>query len=72
MLGVPDPRDTVEEQVASDAARLESLRQKGWTVIFKNYARVSGADYELPQRIEASRESLRVRLVIEGWSGGAR
>ncbi len=72
MLGVPDPRETFEEQRSSDAARLESLRQKGWTVIFKNYAPVSGVDYELPQRIEASRESLRVRLVIEGWGGGAR
>jgi hypothetical protein len=41
-------------------------------VTFKNYAPVPGGDYELPQRIEATRESLRVRLVIEGWRGGAR
>jgi outer membrane lipoprotein LolB len=72
MLGVPDPREVVEERVAADSARLDSLRQKGWTVTFKNYAPVSGADYELPQRIEVDRESLRVRLVIEGWSGGGQ
>ncbi len=72
MLGVPDPREVGEERIAADAARLDSLQQKGWTVTFKNYAPVSGTDYELPQRIEANRESLRVRLVIEGWSGGGR
>lgn len=72
MLGVPDPREGGEERMAADAARLDGLQQKGWTVSFKNYAPVPGAEYELPQRIEASRESLRVRLVIEGWSGGAR
>lgn len=72
MLGVPDPRVSVEEQIAADAPRLESLRQHGWTVAFKNYAPVSGANYELPRRIEATRESLRVRLIIEGWTGGAR
>lgn len=72
MLGVPDPREVVEERVASDAARLDSLQQTGWMVTFKNYAPVPGGDYELPQRIEATRESLRVRLVIEGWRGGAR
>jgi outer membrane biogenesis lipoprotein LolB len=72
MLGVPDPRVSVEEQIAADAPRLESLRQHGWTVAFKNYAPVSGANYELPRRIEATRESLRVRLIIEGWTGGVR
>jgi len=72
MLGVPDPREGGEECLTLDAARLDSLQQNGWTVTFKDYARVTGADYELPQRIEVNRESLRVRLVIEGWSGGAR
>jgi outer membrane lipoprotein LolB len=72
MLGVPDPRVSVEEQMAINAPRLESLRQHGWTVTFKNYAPISGANYELPQRIEVTRESLRVRLIIEGWTGGVR
>lgn len=72
MLGVPDPRERSEERMSSMASRLDSLQQNGWTVAFKNYAPVPGGDYELPQRIEATRESLRVRLVIEGWSGGAR
>lgn len=71
MLGVPDPHSLVEERIATDAPRLDSLTQQGWTVIFKNYAPVVGADYELPQRIEVSREALRVRLIIESWGGGA-
>lgn len=72
MLGVPDPSQSAEERVSLDAPRLEGLNQAGWTVAFTSYAPVAGADYELPQRIEASREALRVRLVIEGWSGGTR
>lgn len=71
MLGVPDPTRAVEEQRMSASATLEALRQDGWTVLFTRYARVAGADYELPQRIEASRESVRVRLLIERW-GAAR
>lgn len=72
MLGVPDPRGVAEERLAADASRLEGLRQDGWTVAFTRYARVSGADYELPQRIDVTRDALRVRLVIEGWGGGVR
>lgn len=72
MLGVPDPRGVAEERLSADASRLDSLNQDGWTVAFTRYARVAGADYELPQRIEASRDALRVRLIIEGWGGGVR
>lgn len=72
ILGVPDPNFTVDERLARDAPRLDSLAQRGWTVTFENYALVVGVDYELPQRIEAHREALRVRLVIVGWGGDGK
>lgn len=70
MLGVPDPARSAVEQRAAATPTLEALRQEGWTVLFTRYAPVAGSDYELPQRIEASREAVRVRLLIERWGLG--
>ena len=72
MLGVPDPARAAEEQRAEGTARLDGLRQEGWTVVFTRYAKVAGVNYELPQRIEATRESVRVRLLVDSWGAGTR
>ncbi|MBU6379546.1 MAG: outer membrane lipoprotein LolB, partial [Gammaproteobacteria bacterium] len=72
MLGVPDPTRVAKEALAADATRLDSLQQDGWTVSFPAYARVAGANYELPQRIEASRAGVRVRLLVESWGVTSR
>ena len=72
MLGVPDPAHAALERVATDHPRLESLQQQGWTVLFPAYAKVSGLDYELPQRIEVTRERLRLRLLVDDWSASRR
>jgi len=67
MLGVPDPARAAEEQRAADSPTLAALTQDGWTVLYTRYARVADGDYELPQRIEVTRESVRLRLLIERW-----
>ncbi len=72
MLGVPDPAHAALERIAADHPRLESLQQHGWTVLFPAYAKVSGVDYELPQRIEVTREGLRLRLLVDDWSASKR
>lgn len=72
MLGVPDPAYGAEERLAVGLGRLESLEQQGWTVIFPAYARVAGVNYELPQRIEATREGVRVRLLVDSWGASTR
>ena len=72
MLGVPDPARVADETLAAGGARLESLQQDGWTIRFPAYAKVAGANYELPQRIEATRESVRVRLLVDSWGAGTR
>lgn len=70
MLGVPDPAHPAEEERAPASPTLAALRQQGWTVSFARYAAVEGVGYALPQRIEATREALRVRLLIERWGRG--
>jgi outer membrane lipoprotein LolB len=46
--------------------RLATLRQAGWTVQYTAW-RSEGA-VELPQRLEASRDEAKVRLVVDAWS----
>lgn len=72
MLGVPDPARAAEEQRDADSPTLAALTQDGWTVSFTRYARVADGNYELPQLIEVTRESVRVRLLIERWGRARR
>lgn len=67
MLGVPDPAQSADETLAATSLRLEGLQQAGWSLRFSDYAPIADANYELPRRIEATREAVRVRLLIEGW-----
>lgn len=69
LLGVPDPTTAAEESLDSGGVRLTALRQEGWTVAYPRYAAVPGTGLDLPQRIEVSREGLRLRLLIEAWEG---
>ena len=69
LLGVPDPALAAEESLEVGAARLAALRQAGWSVVYARYAPVPGTRLELPQRIEVTREGVRLRLLVEGWQG---
>ncbi|MCU0760838.1 MAG: lipoprotein insertase outer membrane protein LolB [Steroidobacteraceae bacterium] len=67
--GVPDPASDAAERLAPDAPRLEGLEQGGWRVDYPAYVAV-GPVGELPRRVTVSRESTRVRMVIEDWIAG--
>lgn len=69
LLGVPDPALAAEESLETGAARLATLRQAGWSVVYARYAAVPGTRLEMPQRIEVTRDGVRLRLLIEGWQG---
>ena len=69
LLGVPDPALAAEESLEAGTARLAALRQAGWSVVYARYAPVPGTRLELPQRIEVTREGVRLRLLVEGWQG---
>ena len=49
--------------------RLATLRQAGWTVQYAAW-QAEGA-VELPQRLEASRDEAKVRLVVDAWGSAA-
>lgn len=69
LLGVPDPALAAQESLEPGAPRLAALQQAGWSVVYARYAAVPGTRLELPQRIEVTREGLRLRLLVEVWQG---
>lgn len=69
LLGVPDPALAAEESLETGAARLAALRQAGWSVVYARYAPVPGTRLEMPQRIEMTRDGVRLRLLVEDWQG---
>lgn len=66
LLGVPDP-GLVYTLRLNDQNRAAQLTQGGWTVDFPRY-RQSAVD-ELPAALVLSRSPVRVRIVIDQWSG---
>lgn len=50
--------------------RLVRLRQAGWTLDYADW-RPQPDGMELPMRVTASRDTARVRLVVDAWGDGA-
>jgi outer membrane lipoprotein LolB len=64
-LGLPAPGEI--EQLSLDAdGRLATLQQHGWTVRYDGYQRVGSL--ELPRKLEAQTENVRLRLVVDSWT----
>jgi outer membrane lipoprotein LolB len=66
LLGVPDP-GAAFELVRNAADRAQRLTQAGWTVDYDRYMPVNGD--VLPAHVVLSREGIRVRIVVDHWSG---
>jgi outer membrane lipoprotein LolB len=64
VLGASDPNFPAQESV-DDQQRLTHLEQDGWLVDLADYAPV-GQQW-LPRRVTVSRQSLRLRLVVDTW-----
>lgn len=69
LLGVPHPSRPAEETLLAGESRLVALVQDGWEIRFLDYAAVGAAGVALPSRLELTRESSRVRLVVRVWRG---
>lgn len=65
-LGVPDPALAVQSVEVIDE-RLQSLQQRGWSIRYLDYARVPGASFELPRRVQLDSAEVRVRIFIDSW-----
>ncbi|MDX1403429.1 MAG: lipoprotein insertase outer membrane protein LolB [Woeseiaceae bacterium] len=63
-LGIPDPRLPAETGFDADGY-LARLQQANWQVDFKEYR--EGGGQQLPRRLTAVNDDVRVRLVIDAW-----
>jgi outer membrane lipoprotein LolB len=63
LLGVPEPASAFDLSVD----RAQHLEQDGWTVDYERYAAVGGD--VLPDRLSLTREGVRVRIVVDHWTG---
>lgn len=64
LLGSPDPSGPAQETV-DDAQRLSGLSQFGWQLSYTDYVEWQGQ--WLPRRINAQRDAVRLRLLINHW-----
>lgn len=71
VLGLPAPDSPAQESL-DDGGRLATLAQQGWSVTFDEYRVVAlpQGQVQLPRRLTASRDDLRLRLVIDKWDIG--
>lgn len=65
MLGMPAPGATFTITDAPTAP-LRVIEQVGWRIGYDAYTSVSGA--ALPQRFTATREGVRVKVIVDGWT----
>ena len=65
MLGVPAPDAPAEVSIA-DAPPWRVIAQSGWRIGYDAF--VTTANGSLPQRFTASRDSVRVKVVVDTWA----
>ena len=64
-LGVPAP-GPADRLVFDDDGHLLMLQQDGWTLRYDGYQDVG--HLELPRKLEAQSDAIRLRLVIDSWA----
>jgi outer membrane lipoprotein LolB len=64
LLGVPNPGSTFDVS-RNEQDRAKTLSQDGWSIAYDRYMPVAGD--VLPARLVLSRESVRVRIIIDHW-----
>ena len=67
LLGLAAPGESHESR--SPDGQLLSLTQQGWLVEYQEYLpqRTAGGMVSMPTKMRASREDLRLRVVIDSW-----
>jgi outer membrane lipoprotein LolB len=64
LLGVPNPGSTYDVS-RNEQDRAKTLSQDGWSIAYDRYMPVAGD--VLPARLVLSRDTVRVRIVIDHW-----
>lgn len=65
--GIPDPHSQPTHWQKTSAGLLAELTQKGWHLKYEDYTLVNET-WHLPTRIVATRDDIRLTLVIYDWS----
>jgi outer membrane lipoprotein LolB len=66
VLGLPSPRS--EARLALNLeGQVTALQQEGWTLDYSEYQRSGG--YELPRKFEVSNGDVRLKVVVDAWTG---
>jgi outer membrane lipoprotein LolB len=65
VLGIPDPASTSDVGFNADG-RVGELQQQNWQVTIGQYA--EGGGQQMPRRLTAVNDDIRVRLVIDDWT----
>jgi outer membrane lipoprotein LolB len=63
--GVPDPATPATQTLEPGEQRLQALAQGGWSILYTSYSLV-GNEW-LPARLTVQRDTVRVRLLVDGW-----
>ena len=63
LLGIPSPMLPRAEHAAG-------FEQADWEVAYSDYAQVAGSAPALPTRLELSRGSTRIRVIVDRWQVG--
>lgn len=69
LTGQPDPARPVASQELDALGRLTRLEQDGWAILYQHYAPLDGL--EVPDRIEISHGSLRLKVIVDEWKLGS-
>lgn len=70
LRGIAAPRLPAAALRFGSDGRLSRLRQDGWTIDYVGWQAQPEIGVELPQRLTATRDDAKVRLVIDGWQQG--
>jgi outer membrane lipoprotein LolB len=70
MLGLQAPgEEPTQLTPAAGEGRLGDLTQQGWHIRYEQWMNVAaaGGDVQLPRRLTATRDDLRLRVVVDKW-----
>jgi outer membrane lipoprotein LolB len=64
--GLPAPDLKIDKIILDDMGKLDELTQSNWHITYQTYTRAE--EYDLPSRLQITRENLIIRLNINSWT----
>lgn len=69
LLALPDPAGGASTVMSNADGTPAELQQSGWRLLYEDYGAQSaaGATVRMPGKVTATRENIRLRLVVDRW-----